>query len=203
MITELPEFPELSFDEHGHIYRLNGMELPSVTTLMKPLSAAVYRGIDEMTLDRAARRGTEVHNAIENYIKFGIKDIAPDFDGYFAGFLKWLEERQPVIVGSECRLYHKLMRYAGTADIPCYLNGKLTCVDVKTSAQVEEPLCRVQLEGYTQAWGSHGIVFDGKAILHLRRDGTYRLNPYPARDPEAWTTFGALLTVGNYIQKFM
>lgn len=63
----VPQFPELSFEEADHIYRLNGMEIPSVTTLMKPLSNAFYRDIDPGILERAAQRGTAVHNACENF----------------------------------------------------------------------------------------------------------------------------------------
>ena len=31
MSVEIPQFPELSFDEAHHIYRLNGLVIPSVT----------------------------------------------------------------------------------------------------------------------------------------------------------------------------
>ena len=65
-MVEIPKFPELTFDEATHLYRLNGAELPSVTTVMKPLSTEVYGGVDEWVMERAAGRGTAVHNAIEN-----------------------------------------------------------------------------------------------------------------------------------------
>lgn len=42
-MVKIPEFPELTFDEAGHLYHLNGVEIPSVTTVMKPLSSEVYR----------------------------------------------------------------------------------------------------------------------------------------------------------------
>lgn len=198
----IPEFPELTFDEAPHIYRLNGLEVPSVTTLMKPLSAAVYGDVDEWVMERAAGRGTAVHNSIENLVAYGIEDIAPEFRGYFDGFLSWVTEMKPEVLGTECRLYHKILRYAGTADLPCIINGKKTMVDVKTTAQLQEMLARVQLEAYVKGFDSHGVAFEKKAILHLRRDGTYKFELYPLRDPEAWTTFAALLTVNSYTQKF-
>ena len=77
-MVEIPKFPELTFDEATHLYRLNGVELPSVTTVMKPLSTEVYGGVDEWVMERAAGRGTAVHNAIENWSLYGIEDIAPE-----------------------------------------------------------------------------------------------------------------------------
>ena len=59
-MVEIPKFPELTFDEATHLYRLNGAELPSVTTVMKPLSTEVYGGVDEWVMERAAGRGTAV-----------------------------------------------------------------------------------------------------------------------------------------------
>ena len=34
----IPQFPELTFDEFSHTYRLNELIIPSVTTVMKLLS---------------------------------------------------------------------------------------------------------------------------------------------------------------------
>lgn len=198
----IPGFPELTFDEGPHIYRLNGLEIPSVTTLMKPLNMEVYGGIDARVMERAGDRGTAVHNSIENWVAYGIEDIAPEFRGYFDGFLAWVTGMEPKVLGTECRLYHKILRYAGTADLPCIIGGQKVMVDVKTTAQLQEMLARVQLEAYVKGFESHGVSFEGKAILHLRRDGTYQYERYPLRDPEAWTTFAALLTVNSYIQKF-
>lgn len=76
-------------------------------------------------------------------------------------------------------------------------------VDVKTTSQLLEMLARVQLEAYVKGFESHGVSFDAKGpSWHLRRDGTYKFEPYPLRDPDAWRVFGALLTVNGYIQKF-
>lgn len=85
-MIEIPKFPDLQFDERTHTYTLNGIPLPSVTTVMKPLSSAYYGGINEDILNTAAKRGTAVHEAIENYLKFGIDDIPPEHEGYYRAF---------------------------------------------------------------------------------------------------------------------
>lgn len=74
----MPEVPGLEFDEAGHIYRLDGIIIPSVSAVMAPLSKVKYDGINSRTLEKAAGKGTAVHNAIENWLKFDIEDVPPE-----------------------------------------------------------------------------------------------------------------------------
>lgn len=203
-MIEVQEFPELMFDERKHIYTVNGLFVPSVTTVMRPLSEDVYGGIDEGVLNRAAARGTAVHNAIENYIKFDIRDIPEEHEGYFEAFLKWFEEHKAEPYGDEVRLYHKSLMYAGTADMFASVDGIDTLIDFKTSAAVQKMLCGVQLEAYDRAIQSHtgGKGFERKAIVHLKKDGSYQMIEYSPNDIECWRVFTALLTVRNYKLKF-
>lgn len=202
MVT-MVKFPELTFDERRHIYKLNGMAIPSVTTVMQPLSDNVYGNINDDILRHAAARGTAVHEAIENFVKFGIEDIPPEYKGYFNAFLKWYEEHKVKPNGTEIRLYHKSLMYAGTADMAAEVDGEDTLVDFKTSASIQHMLCGVQLEAYSRAWESHTNKneFKKKAIVHLRKDETYEMVDFKS-DLECWRVFTALLTVRNYKQKF-
>lgn len=198
----LPVFPELKFEEKRHIYTLDGQLLPSVTTVMRPLDREVYRGIDEDVMKIAADRGTAIHNAVENYVLYGIEDIEPKHQGYFDGFLKFWKENSPEPLATESRLYHKFLRYAGTADLPCIIGGKRVLIDYKTSAAVNKMLTGVQLEAYAKAYGSHGFKFDEKAIVHLKSDGSYQMVKYKANDLESWEVFSSLMVVWNHIQKY-
>lgn len=199
---EIPVFDELSFDEAKHWYRLDGKYVPSVSTVMRPLSQALYKDVDEEVLNKAAARGTAVHNAIENYTKFGITDIEPEFEGYFRAFRRWWKEISPTCLATECRVYHKALRYAGTADMPVVIGNERILIDFKTSASVNKMLTGVQLEAYAKAYESHGLMFDGKAVLHLKSDGKYGWHYYPKNDLENWEVFGALMTVHKHIQKY-
>lgn len=196
----IPNFDELQFDDDKHIYKLNGIEIPSVTTIMKPLSNAEYNGISENTLRKAAEKGTAVHNAAEMWAKFKIEDIEPEYRGYFDAFLEWWNINDPKVVGSEVRLYHKIMRYAGTADLIAWIDGKLTLIDYKTTSKLIEMNCGVQLEAYAKALASHGINIQQKMILHLKRDGKFAEMKFQASDTKRWTVFGALKTVYDYIE---
>ena len=199
---EIPTFAELTFNEERHIYCLNDAYIPAVSTVMKPLSQALYKDVDEEVLNRAAARGTAVHNAIENYVLYGIRDIAEQYQGYFRAFREWWDKEKPEALATECRVYHRILRYAGTADMPVILNGKKILVDFKTSASINKMLTGVQLEAYSRAYESHGYEFDGKAILHLQSNGEYQWMYYDRNDSESWEVFGALLTVYNHVQKY-
>ena len=198
---EIPMFPELTFEEGTHTYKLNGIEIPSVTTLMQPLSRKVYGDTDPDVLARAAARGTAVHQAAENYARFGIEDIAPEFSGYFEAFKSWWDEKKPVILGTECRVYHKTLGYAGTCDLLCIINDQITLVDYKTTATVEHMLTMVQLEGYDRAWESQGVKIDRREILQLQNSGRHTETIYP-RNPECWRVISVLMTLKNSMNKF-
>ncbi len=203
-MLDVKTFPELTFDEEAHIYRLNGSIIPSVTTLMKPLSEIHYGGIDEATLNRAADRGTAVHNAIENLVKYGIEDIEPDFAGYLDAFRAWMKDYEVKPFVSETKIYHKLLRYAGTADMGCEERGVNTLVDFKTTSALIPMLVGVQLEAYSRAEESHGIRYDNTVALQLRSDGTYRRHTgkdFPPKT-ECWKVFGSLLNVAGFAEKY-
>ena len=201
-MINLPELKELQFCESTHTYTVNGFVVPSVSEIMKPLSAAHYKSIDSDTLSKAASRGTKVHAAVENYLLFGIEDISQELRGYFDGFKKWIDEVKPVPIKTECRIYHKTLNYAGTADLPCYIDDVPTLVDFKTTATVAKILTRVQLEAYKKAFESHDIKFERKLIIQSRKDGTYHAEQHPITDAESWKVFTELLDVYRFIKKY-
>ncbi len=197
----IPETPELVFSEEGHKYLLDGVEIPSVTQVMEPLSQHEYTRVDEQTLMRAADRGTMVHNAIENYIKFGIDDCPEEHRGYMDAFLEWWGLTGPEAVGSELRTYHKLYRYAGTIDLVAMIDGKLTLIDYKTTYKLMDKNVRVQLEAYAQALRSHGIIIERKMVLHLHKDGKWSAPEYLPMDAEALRVFNSCKCLCDYLAK--
>lgn len=197
----VPDMPELTFEERRHVYLLNGMEIPSVTTLMAPLSDRVYGTVDKETLTKAAGKGTAVHNAIDNYLEFGVDDIPEEYRGYMDSFLGWMEMSKPEIIATERKVYHKLFRYAGTSDLLCMIDGKMTLVDYKTSYQEQPLLHNIQLEGYARAWDSQGVEIEDRLILHLKKDGKYMAHHYP-KSAENFEVMKSLNTLYNYMKKF-
>ncbi len=195
---EIPNLPELTFDEASHIYRLNNEIVPSVTQVMKPLTNAEYSSISEEVLNRAAERGTIVHESIENYLKFGFKDCPQEYSGYLDAFAAWYELTNPIVIGSEVRVYHKLMGYAGTLDLLCQIGEKLVLIDFKTTSKVYPKTHGVQLEAYSQALQTHGIKPDEKRILQIKKDANFKEVSFPANDTRRWRVFGALKVLYDY-----
>lgn len=198
----IPQFPELTFEEISHTYRLNGLIIPSVTTLMKPLSEAYYGGIDAKVLGQAADRGSAVHSAIDLYSRYGIIDIDPELEGYFEAFRSWEKDYEVKPYATETRTYNKSLMYAGTVDMSCSEKGVDTLTDFKTTASFSSMLCGVQLEAYDRAQESHGVRYQNRVIIQLRKDGTYRRHTdFPPR-VECWRVFTSLLNVSGFISKY-
>ena len=105
---------------------------------------------------------------------------------------------KPKVVGAEVKVYHKIMRYAGTCDLLSYIDDHLVLIDYKTTYAVSEMTCGVQLEAYAQALASHGIKVSDKRILHLKRDGKWKEYGFSVNDSLRWKVFGACKTVYDY-----
>lgn len=190
----------LTFEDAEHIYRLDGTVIPSVSAILEPLSKVKYEGIATKTLNKAAAKGTEVHNSIENWLKFGIEDISPERKPFFDAFQDWWGKHDIQIVGSEVKIFHKILLYGGTADLLAYIDGTLSLVDYKTTYSISNMTCAPQLEAYVQALASHSVSVERKLILHLKKDGSYQERDYPVKDIKAWKAFCALKTVYDYIK---
>lgn len=54
---------------------------------------------------------------------------------------------------------------------------------------------------YAQAFKTDGLEIQAKQILHLKKDGTYKIMKFERYDPERWRVFGALKTVYDYTHK--
>ena len=197
-MQRLKKLEGLQFEDEGHRYLLNGTELPSVSTVMRPLSQFEYGCIDKSVLDTAAKRGTAVHNSIEIFLKYGVYDFDPEFKGYTDGFIEWWNQTKPEVVGSEFRVFHAVLGYAGTVDMLAIIKGELCLIDFKTTYKLIEKNCRVQLEAYSQALRTHGIGIEKKHILHLQKDGKWEFVEHPVKDPTALRVFMALKTVYDY-----
>ena len=55
----------LEYNDEHHLYICDGLEVPSVTQLLHRRFPKKYAGIPGAVLDKAARRGTMLHSAIE------------------------------------------------------------------------------------------------------------------------------------------
>lgn len=188
---------QLLFFDQGHRYTVDGRELPSVTQLCRFLSREVYGGINQYTLDAAADRGTKVHKATEVLDLYGKVDVDDDLLPYLNAYLKFRREHTIRWDRVEYAAYHPEDGYAGTIDRYGEVDGKRAIVDLKTTCTVHKPLCAASLNLYRRMMEAHGNPVDALYILHLRKDGSYKLVEFQADD----NLPNALLTLHRALEK--
>lgn len=183
----------LLFFDQGHKYTLDGREVPSVSELCRFLSREIYGEVVQWRLDQAADRGSAVHKLCEALDLYGKADVPDDLLPYLQAYLAFRREHQVTWTAVEKPLYHKTDRYAGTLDRIGTVDGQPAIVDLKTSYRVQKPLALAQLNLYRRMAEQDSPQEYSLYILHLRKDGTYRLLSFPRN--EAVPT--ALLTLHN------
>jgi hypothetical protein len=172
----------LIFFDQGHRYELDGEEIPSVSELTRFMSWEIYGDVAQFTLDNAANRGTTVHKLCEALDKYGQIECPADVAGYVQAYVTCLKEHRPTWELIEKPIYHPDKLYAGTLDRYGTLDGKAALVDIKTSSAIQKPLYGAQLNLYRMALGKD---VDALYVLHLKKDGTYKLVEMPIEDATA------------------
>lgn len=176
--------PDIVFDEVEHIYLVDGVEVPSVTTILQPLANRAYSSVNPSVLEYARNRGSAVHEALELYDLGAGLEASPEIEGYIKAYLEWEQIYKPSWVGVEQIVYSVGDKYIGTLDRVGTLNGtRFAIVDLKTSTPTKEALVSVccQTAAYAMAYTEQS----GKPLqfvesikrygLFLKADGTYRL----------------------------
>ena len=182
------------FLEETHEYFLADTPIRSVTQVLADVGMVDYRFGNE----NAALRGTYVHRATEMIDKGtldweGLDDILRP---YCEAYRKWKEEAHPEIILSEKPMYHAKYLYAGTLDRVIRLNGSLVLIDIKTG--VPSAATSVQVAAYIELArvNEDMHIFKGY-VLHLRDDGTYRVNEVKDLKKQ-FQIFLAALTVARW-----
>ena len=164
----------ISFDPVTHTYTIDGVEVPSVTTVCRFL--AYDQKSDKPWLARvAADRGTRVHAACAA-IDYGIDpEETPDIAGYLKAYRRFLKDYRPDWEGIEFTVGSAVLGIAGTIDRFGTLYDGRTCIlDIKTGSQLHDAPLRAQLTGYQWLLPPR---FTAKYLyaLQLSKDGTYHL----------------------------
>lgn len=128
----------LVFDHHRHEYTLDGVKLPGVTTVLKPISSAHYAGVDPAVMERAAQLGTAVHAVIELDLQGDLDtdNLDPMLVPYYRGWRQFRQQSGFRALLSEKKLASRTHRYAGALDLFGTLNGLPALIDAKRVAVV-------------------------------------------------------------------
>lgn len=159
-----------------HQYYIEGIEVPSVTTILK--AAGLYN--EDYFTEESRTRGTYTHKACLYYLQDDLveESIPDEYRGYVEAFKRFWAECDIEIVVGECErpLFNYILRYGGTPDIPCKINTNDSLIDIKTGA--ETSTTGVQLAGYMQLL-NYPVRRYG---LYLKATGKYMLIPYTDRN---------------------
>lgn len=167
--------PEIIFDEATHTYLVDGEEVPSVTTILKPLTDRGYGKVNPSVLEYARNRGTAVHEALENFDLGGDLEAGPETEGYIRAYLDWMEVYRPTWTDVEQIVYEDELGYIGTLDRAGRLNGtEFSIVDIKTSNPTKEALMAVCMQTAAYAIAYPGRTEISRYALFLKADGTWR-----------------------------
>lgn len=167
-----------SFDGDGHIYLLDGERIPCVSDLCRFVSREVYQDTPQWKMDAAAARGTAVHAATEALDKYGEAEIEDEYLPYLEAYAAFRREHDVSWELIEYASYHPAFLYAGTIDRYGILDGEKTLIDIKTTYTVHKPLCAASLNLYRLILDVRGYPVDRIEILHLKKDGSYKLIPF-------------------------
>ena len=72
----------LEFDHDTHTYAVDGIEVPSVTTLLQTRFPGKYAGVRPDVLRAAAERGTQIHAAFERFCRTCWEAYIPYMSGF-------------------------------------------------------------------------------------------------------------------------
>lgn len=192
----------LTFQDDGHVYRLDGEIVPSVTQLIEGVYAGAYDRIPEAILERKSAIGVAVHFGTEliDADELDESSVDPVIVPYLDAYREFLAREKPQWTMSERALAHPTWRYAGRLDRAGIVREKQSTVDVKTVAQLH-PAIGVQTAAYDLLY-QHAVsrpTPSQRFALQLKPDGTYRLVPYT--EPDDYRVFLALLSVHNWVKK--
>ena len=167
---------KITFYAENHQYYIDGVEVPSVTTVCRFLS--YDQKSDKPWLARvAADRGTRVHEACA-MIDYG-EEPEEDFEtaGYLKAYRRFLNDYRPDWEGIEYIAGDTILGVAGTVDrFGTLYDGRSCILDIKTGAQLHDAPLRGQLTGYRRLLAIDRSFYpDFLYALQLSKDGTYQL----------------------------
>lgn len=180
----------LTFDPAAHQYFWLDKPVVNVT---RALSLLVdYSKIPADVLENAKQEGKAIHKTVELHCADDLdEDTLPDWlRPRLDAFKRFQTDTQFKVLASERRVYHPDYGYAGTADlfgamvVPEGRRSRevIACVDLKRSFAAGRVI-GLQVAAYSEAWAHETNKRVARRFaLRLRADGTYRCEPFDAKD---------------------
>tara|TARA_R110000803_G_scaffold74237_2_gene138293 strand:+ start:2905 stop:3693 length:789 start_codon:yes stop_codon:yes gene_type:complete len=149
-------------------YSRNDEYYPSVTTILQymPKNRFFETWLKDVghnadiIMRKAGKEGTQVHEAIENYLLGEKIQMINDagFSNYstfvwkmILKFHEFWTTHKPILLETEIHLFSDKYKFAGTCDLIVEIEGERWLLDIKTSKSLHTSH-ELQLAAYTQAW---------------------------------------------------
>ena len=192
--------PELTLEESGHVYRADGVIVPSVTQVLSDVGIIDYSMIPAGDRERYLQRGEDVHVATHYDDEGDLDDSAlqEDLSGYLLAWRKFRVDTgfTPDLI--EHRGFHEKYRYAGTLDRTGDWKGRKILLDMKTGKAA--PFVRIQLAAYAGFFEHPGSFH--RVSVELHGDGTYQLQEFRCSDyRQDFSVFVAALLVYRWKER--
>lgn len=187
----------LEYYDDTHTYLYDGLILPSITQILKLRFGKKYDGIDNDILTKAAKKGTKVHQAIENLCKTGEIEDYKEVKNFL--FLqkhykyKVIDNEIPVVLFDK----DDVPIAAGRLDLVLEINDGLYLADIKRTSSLDKDYLGFQLNLYRIAYQQcYGKTIKGLRGIHLR-DDTRKFTPIPINEDMAWELVKEYLEKGE------
>jgi hypothetical protein len=195
------------FDPEEHVYRVDGIERPGVTEILKAAglsdnaTGANGWSIDPDVLDNAADRGKVAHLAVELDCQKILDEDSLDDEiwPYVDAWRQFVDDTGFVPIANELLFYNPVDDYCGQIDIPGYIGEDLTIIDLKTGSIGLKPWHKYQLAGYARPFYLKEGTWPKRMMLHLRPElkrkkyRDYNFSPESAQWD--WKVFAAAHTI--------
>ena len=165
---------ELTFTPDGHIYRLDGVRIPSTSQVIKAMGLLSF----PPGIETHMARGTRVHRATELYDEGDLDEDALDplIVPYLTAYKRFKTDMLFIPKQIEVPMYHPSYLYAGTIDrigILVMADGNLALLDIKSGSPY--PAVALQLTAYTEMARANGLAVRKAYALYLKRNGNYKI----------------------------
>lgn len=159
----------VEFDEEDHIYLVDGIIVPSVSTILKAFFND-YANVSRSVLERAREKGTALHEAIELYETTGQGSDLQEFKNYL--FLK--KHFKFDVISCELPIIYEengKVLFAGQLDQIIEMDGKRGINDLKRVSSPNKDKIALQVNlyklGYEQSYHQQ---IDFLTFTHLKED---------------------------------
>lgn len=175
----------LEYFDDTHTYLYDGLMLPSVTQILGVKYGNDYASVPPAVLDNAAKRGTAVHKAIENYNNSGYDDGSEAVRNFRFlqkqyGF-EVLDSELPIVIFKD-----DMPIACGRLDMTMLMDGETGIADIKTVSSLNKEKIAYQLNLYRIGlMQSYGVDAKFLKIIHLR-DGVRKVIDSPVNEGMTW-----------------